>query len=344
MLLYKDLLSHYINRWHIPLLSAILFAGLGLSTAHAAGFQKLESENLQIGIWYPSDTPTSTQRLGPFETEIALNAPVRVGQHEVVLFSHGNGGRFRNHYLTAEALADAGYIVIAPQHQADYLIGGSNTAMALNNRYNELATALQIVRANPNFNNHIVSSSVHGIGYSLGGATIMLAAGAGFSSQRVYDYCRAQEEADPEFCEGPGFISRLLQLFQKEPNLPLPPTTDPFRNPPLITGKAVLVAPVYQGLDIEQPLSMTNLMVITIEGDKIAKPKFHAKPLIEAAKSQIQTDLENVAGHHFAFIAPFPKWLTDKEDIFVAKDPEGFDRTAFLKTVNKIILDELDGS
>ena len=71
--------------WLISLLLAILIAGLGLSTAHAAGFQKLESENLQIGIWYPSDTPTSTQRLGPFETEIALNAPVRVGHYEVVL-------------------------------------------------------------------------------------------------------------------------------------------------------------------------------------------------------------------------------------------------------------------
>jgi hypothetical protein len=42
--------------------------------------------------------------------------------------------------------------------------------------------------------------------------------------------------------------------------------------------------------------------------------------------------------HHFAFIAPFPKWLTDSENIPVAKDPEGFDRQAFIDNVNQDIV------
>ena len=56
------------------------------------------------------------------------------------------------------------------------------------------------------------------------------------------------------------------------------------------------------------------------------------------------THFKTVQGHHYAFIAPFPKWLTDKEDIPVAKDPEGFNRPAFLQTVNEIIVDVLPGS
>ena len=34
----------------------------------------------------------------------------------------------------------------------------------------------------------------------------------------------------------------------------------------------------------------------------------------------------------------FPQWLTYKEDIPVAKEPEGFDRSAFLRAVNAMIL------
>lgn len=40
-------------------------------------------------------------------------------------------GRFRNHQLTAGALADAGFIVIPPQHSADHRIGNSATAGAV---------------------------------------------------------------------------------------------------------------------------------------------------------------------------------------------------------------------
>ena len=39
--------------------------------------------------------------------------PIREGQYEVVLFSHGNGGRYRNHYLTAQVLTDAGFKAMA---------------------------------------------------------------------------------------------------------------------------------------------------------------------------------------------------------------------------------------
>jgi hypothetical protein len=170
----------------------------------------------------------------------------------------------------------------------------------------------------------------------------MLASGAGFSSERVTQYCREKEDLDPEYCETPAFIYRMFQSFQNDSNLR--PKRDPFRNPPLVTGKAILVAPAFQGLDLEQPLAMADLTVIAIGGDRIAKPEFHAKPLAEAAAQQVPTRFKTVQGHHYAFIAPFPKWLTDKEDIPVAKDPEGFNRPAFLQAVNEIILDVLPGS
>ncbi|MCY3726365.1 MAG: hypothetical protein OXF95_07000 [Rhodobacteraceae bacterium] len=293
-------------------------------------------DGVEIGVWYPSDASTMKQRLGPFDVDIARDAAILDGKHEIILFSHGNSGFYRNHYLTAQTLADAGFIVVAPQHEADYLIGGSKTAKALDHRYQELATALKVIFETPEIGDHANREKVHGLGYSLGGATILLASGAGYASERATQHCRKNGAVDTTFCEDPGWLFRLMQSFRH--GVSLRNTTDPFRNLPLLTGKAILVAPVFQGIDPAPPLSISGLTVFAIEGDTIAIPQFHAHPLYEAFSRDIPSEYQIVPGHHFAFIAPFPKWLTEQEDIPVAMDPEGFDRPAFLKALNAEIV------
>ena len=319
--------------WAVSL--ALVFAG---NSATAAGFREMVAGNVAFGVWYPSDAPTIAQRLGPFEVEFARDAPARAGKHPIILFSHGISGHYRNHHLTIQALADAGFVVIAPQHEADYLVGGRKTAAALNHRYHDLATALDAVLHAPEFSEVVDPKQVHGLGFSLGGATTLLAAGAGFASKRAAQHCRANKDADPEFCEDPGMIYRFVQSFRH--NVELPNTRDPFRNPPLLTGQAVVVAPVFQGIDPAPPIAVTKLTVMAIKGDEIAVPTFHAQPLFEAVSegAGVAGEYREISGHHFAFIAPFPKWLTDKEDIPVAKDPEGFDRSAFLTDINALIV------
>ena len=340
-------LIHVLQLRHVPpcrgtsLLAVLIGFVLGVSAAaHAAGFREFSTKGAQMGVWYPSDAPTTSQRMGPFDVQVARDAPIRKGTYEVVLFSHGNGGRYRNHYLTAQALADAGFVVVAPQHEADYLVGGRKTAQALDHRYLELRKALTAVRTDPQFlRAQLASAPVHGVGYSLGGATIMLASGAGFSSKRTERHCRENQYADAEFCDDPGIIYRIIQSFRHD--IDLPSTPDPFSNPPLVTGKVVVVAPVYQGIDLDKSLSMTDVTVIAIDGDTIAKPEFHAKPLFDAAKQRVPSRYFVMQGHHFAFIAPFPKRVTDNEDIPIAKDPKGFDRSAFLNAINGTIVDAI---
>ncbi len=78
--------------------------------------------------------------------------------------------------------------------------------------------------------------------------------------------------------------------------------------------------------------------MIAIDGDQIAKPRFHIEPLRQATSKMLPVNVETVPGHHYAFIAPFPDWLKKEEDIPVANDPEGFDRPTFLATVNALVL------
>ena len=215
-------------------------------------------------------------------------------------------------------------------------IGGNKTARALDHRYLELSEALNAVLTAPEFRVNVNLEKVHGLGYSLGGATILLASGSGYSSQKVIQYCRDNHRSDAMFCEDPGWFFRFIQSFRHDVNLR--PTPDPFHNLPLINGKAVLVAPVFQGIDVTDSLAMTSLTVFAIEGDKIAIPEFHARPLYDVISHDIPSDYQTIPGHHYAFIAPFPKWLLEKEKILVAEDPEGFDRSAFLEKINARIV------
>lgn len=306
------------------------------TTVHAVGFREMSTESVNFSVWYPSDAPPLVQRLGPFDVEIARNAPIKAGKHEIVLFSHGYNGFYRNHYLTIQALVNAGYVVVAPQHEADYLLGGSQTAESLNYRYFELSQALNAVVGSTEFGDYVDAKRVHGLGYSLGSISILLASGATFSSQRYHDYCRRNQALDPNFCEDPGWIYRLIQSFHHD--VVLHPTNDSFSKQPLILGKVILVAPVFQGIEPTSELSIRQLDVFAFDSDTVAIPEYHAHPLYEAFSLHNPSGYHMVQGHHYAFIAPFPKWLVEEEDIPVAKDPEGFDRSAFLNALNQKIV------
>jgi predicted dienelactone hydrolase len=143
---------------------ALVALGMALASlaAQAAGFREIAAPGVKAGVGYPTDAPLVAQRLGPFDVNMAKDAPVRKGPHEVVLLSHGNSGRYRNHHLTAQALADKGFVVVAPQHDADYLVGGPKTAQALDHRYLELSLALKAVRADAALGPQLAPAPVHG--------------------------------------------------------------------------------------------------------------------------------------------------------------------------------------
>ncbi len=320
----------------VLLVASVAIFAIFAHPSKGAGFQEFTDIDVKFAVWYPTDVPATLQRLGPFETEIARNAQPKSGRFPVVMLSHGNGGRYRNHYLTAEALVRAGFIVIAPDHQADFLIGGGKTAAALDHRYLELSRALQVVRSDPTLGPSLSDGPVNGLGYSLGGATVLLAAGAVFDSEIAARHCAENQNQDSEFCDDPGFIFRLIQSFRFDPTLR--PTSDPFQHKAFITGRLIMVAPIYQGIDVRTMPSIESLTIVAIDGDQIAKPRFHAKPLHEAFVEIGSVEYSTIEGHHYAFIAPFPEWLTSQEDIPVAEDPVGFDRREFIENANSLVL------
>lgn len=304
--------------------------------ANAVGFKWIVENNLKIGVWYPSLAAEEDIRLGPFDATLAVEAePAKQDRFQVVLFSHGNLGRARNHHLTAKALVQAGFIVVAPLHAADHLMVGNDISKVLEWRVTELRYALEAVLQDEKFRDIIDLSRVHAVGYSLGALTALNAAGAPIDVAAADAHCARED--DSAFCETPPFFQRWRVRYQRKTTTPdlnrqIAPLYFPFG---FVNGGVATVAPVGQGVGLDLSTFLANrVMVIGFKDDIVTLPQFHASNLYALFSEHVETEYHFVEGHHSAFIAPFAKRVTDVEHIPAAIDPEGFDRLEFLNGVN----------
>src|SRR5262249_9838968 len=107
----------------------VAVAALGIlmlvtTPALSAGFERVmvpdpDGPPLEAGIWYPSDAPASSQRLGAYAQTVAVGGAVAGRSLALVGMSHGTGGPVAGHYDTALALAEAGFVVAAVTHTGD---------------------------------------------------------------------------------------------------------------------------------------------------------------------------------------------------------------------------------
>jgi predicted dienelactone hydrolase len=101
-------------------LGALWFAG----PASAAGLSLFEApvaEGPPIAgaIWSPCAAPAGTATFGAHTLPGVKDCPVEGQDLPLVVVSHGFGGWWGGHHDTAEALADAGFIVVAIDHPGD---------------------------------------------------------------------------------------------------------------------------------------------------------------------------------------------------------------------------------
>lgn len=128
------------NVWGLACEVLFVFTLIGLTLclasndACAAGFRSIvvpadaNGPVLSGAIWYPcSQKPTKIQ-LGPTTVPGVKNCPISGRALPLVVISHGNIGTFLDHHDTAEALGDAGFIVVAVNHRGDNTVNYSDGA------------------------------------------------------------------------------------------------------------------------------------------------------------------------------------------------------------------------
>lgn len=176
-------------------LFAVLLTAAASSQALAAnaGFRLLHEPRadgppVEVGVWYPTDAAPAFMPLGSWGHTVAAGAPI-VGDHlPLIVMSHGNGGFFGGHADTAQALAEAGFVVAALTHPGDnYKDQSRATAMA--DRPAALSALIGWMLESSPFKAKIDPAKVGAFGFSSGGFTVLAAAGGQPDLSRMPGHC-----------------------------------------------------------------------------------------------------------------------------------------------------------
>jgi predicted dienelactone hydrolase len=183
------------------LLAPLAVLGLGLvspALAANAGFTVVQAADPQgppitVGIWYPTDAPAKPMQLGIGDQVAAPGAPL-VGDHlPLIVMSHGNGGFFGGHADTAQALAEAGFVVAALTHTGDNYADQSR-ATDMPNRPRQLSVLIDyMLKASP-MQAAIDPDRVGAFGFSSGGFTVLVAAGGEPDMTTIVPHCQAHPD------------------------------------------------------------------------------------------------------------------------------------------------------
>lgn len=156
---------------------------------------------LRVTVWYPADdlTPEQDITLGPpgnaffYVGEAAPDAGFADDRRRpVVLFSHGFGGTARMMGWFGTVMAAQGYIVVAVDHPGNNGADPMTVAGATLfwERPGDLAAALAKVRADPELGRRLDMAKVGVAGFSAGGFTSLVAAGARVDLARFRAFCK----------------------------------------------------------------------------------------------------------------------------------------------------------
>ncbi len=157
---------------------------------------------VRVTVWYPAAEGSQEERIdiGPpgkplfVVGAVAEDAPFADERpRAVILFSHGFGGTARMMAWFGVPLARAGYVVIAVDHPGNNGLDKMTVAGAILpwDRADDLRAALAAAKADPAIGPHIDARRLGVSGFSAGGFTALVSAGATVDMGRFVAFCRA---------------------------------------------------------------------------------------------------------------------------------------------------------
>lgn len=267
-------------------------------------------------FWYPSLTPETPRQAGIFRLTAAFEAPPAPGRFGLVAFSHGSGGGDLNHHDWAEALARAGYVVVAPRHLGDSHDAerGIGSREQLLGRPRQLRAALDAALTDPALGGLIDADRMGVLGFSAGGYTALILLGARPDFSRWATYCGGHPDRT------------ILCPVGKAPLVPKTTPDDWLGVQEPRLRAAVLMAPFALLFD-DRNLGRVTVPVrlYRARDDLVATNPENADHVARCLPSA--PEAVTVAGNHYVFIAPIEEALARKYSEFYL-DPPGVDRRA----------------
>lgn len=251
-----------------------------------------------VFVMYPAAAAHGDYEVGPFTVTAGLNAPVAAGQFPVVIISHGSGGNRLGYLTLAQVLAEAGYVVLCPEHfgnnRDDNFLEGKTRNLELRPRH--IGLCLDDIASNEILRDAVLADQAVVIGHSMGGYTALAAAGG-----KAWNAAQRPVPMQPD--------ARVRGL--------------------------VLMAPATAWFTPQKALGDVTvpMLIYQAEHDPFTPPEHVARVLEQIHdRAKVTHHLVENAGH-FSFLSPFPEAMTGP-DFPPSQDPEGFDRAAFHDRLN----------
>ncbi len=246
-----------------------------------------------VFVMYPAADAHGTYELGPFTVTAGLNALVAAGLFPVVIISHGSGGNRLGYLTLAQALAEAGYVVLMPEHfgnnRDDNFLEGKTRNLELRPRH--ISLCIDDIAGNEILSGAVLTDQVAVIGHSMGGYTALAVAGG-----QVWNAAK-----------------------RKVPVLP----DERVRGLVLMAPATAWFAPDGSLANVTVPM-----LIYQAEHDVFTPPEHAARVLDQVPdRTQITHHLIENAGH-FSFLSPFPEAMRSP-GFPPSQDPDGFERAAF---------------
>lgn len=273
-----------------------------------------DSQPFSAVAFYPAQGKPRSSDVDLYHVEAGKDAPMAAGHFPLIVISHGNGGSPLAHHDLATALARAGFVVLAVLHTGDNYRDQSRagTVSNLYGRPLQLAAAIDAAESDDLLAAGLDTERVGVIGYSAGGESALILAGAQPAPERLRAYCR-QWPDDQDACGRGG------ELIPDRDDLAA------FADPRV--GSVMLMAPLGLMFD-RKGLEPVQVPVLIYSGDddRILQLEQNAGALARRLPSPPDYHLLPGAGH-FVFMAPCPEALGAVAP-HVCQDAEGVDRAA----------------
>ena len=296
--------------------------------AFSTGFQMVsipdgDRPSLEAGIWYPSNAPVSPQPLAAFRQQsVAPDGAIAVRKAPLIVISHGSGGSFADHYDTAIALADAGFVVVAVTHNGDSY-RGQNRFTRLD-RPRHIKAAIDYMLSAWPLHDVIDPERIGVYGFSAGGMAALVAIGGTLDASLIESYCANHPEE---------------WACKKAKELPRDTSDEPVS----FVYDARIKAAVVAAPAVSYAFTAKTLASITVpiqlwrgDHDEILPHPRHAQNVYDNLPIKPEYHVVPNAGH-FAYLAPCTPALQSAVP-FICHDPDGFDRAAFHAEFNLSVI------
>ena len=266
-------------------------------------FADPEGGEIEAGLWLPEGDGDGLPR-------------------PLVVISHGNGGWYRGHHDTAEALADAGFVVASLTHPGDNWQDDSRSTQ-LSDRPRHISLLIDHL-TQPGAGLAVIEPGrIGAFGFSAGGFTVTALAGGVSDPARIQRHCDEQ----PAF-----FACRLFALQPIDAPAWRPHGRDPRIRAAVIAGPALGLAFTDESLAaVRIPIQLWQAA-----DDEILPAPFNAEPIRDRLGRPPEYHLIPDATH-YDFLPPCAPEMFAALPVLCRSQP-GFDRAAFHRMFNQQVV------